>query len=159
MCRDCTPIVYRFLFSLCRNENLAEELTAETLYQAFLHIDKFRGECKPETWLCQIAKNTLYKETKRMRKNTSLADFEFIEAENTFLDALQDKEQALNIHKHLHNLGEPYKEIFMLRIFGELSFREIADVCGKTETWAKVTFYRAKNKLIEGMEEKNENQL
>ena len=92
-----------------------------------------------------------------MRKNASLETFELVEAENAFLDALQDKEQALNIHKRLHNLGEPYKEIFMLRIFGELSFREIADVCGKTETWAKVTFYRAKNKLIEGMEEQNEN--
>lgn len=153
MCRDCTPIVYRFLLSLCGNGSLAEELTAETFYQAFLHIDKFRGECKPETWLCQIAKNAFYRESKRTRKNTSLESLEFAEAENNFLDALHNKDQALKVHRHLHTLGEPYREVFTLRIFGELSFREIADICEKTETWAKVTFYRAKNKLIEVMEE------
>lgn len=63
----------------------------------------------------------------------------------------------MDIHKHLHALNEPYREVFMLRVFGELSFKEIAAICEKTESWAKVTFYRAKNKLIEAMEVKNEN--
>lgn len=74
------------------------------------------------------------------------------ETECTFFEAIGNKEQALQIHRHLHLLKEPYREVFMLRVFGELSFREIADICGKSESWAKVTFYRAKDKLIKDME-------
>ena len=77
---------------------------------------------------------------------------EDLEAENNLFEAVSNKEQVLQIHKHLHLLKEPYREVFMLRVFGELSFKEIADVCGKSESWAKVTFYRSKNKLIEEME-------
>ena len=122
--QNFTPVVYRYLLSLCGDDDLAQELTSETFYQAYLHMGKFRGDCKPETWLCQIAKH-----------------------------ALSDKEQALRLHRHLHALSEPYREVFMLRVLGELSFREIGDICGKTESWAKVTFYRAKNKLLEKMED------
>lgn len=121
--RDYTPVVYRFLLSLCGDAGLAEELTDETFYQAYLHIGRFRGECK---------------------------------AEDPFA-AIHDKSQALEIHIHLHSLSEPYREVFMLKVFGELTFREIADICGRTESWAKVTFYRAKNKLIESMEGRHEN--
>ena len=156
MCRDCTPIVYRFLLSLCRDEDLADELTAETFYQAYLHLGKFRGECKPATWLCQIAKNALYKENRRRKRNVPWEQLENAEAADNVHDALADKEQALKVHRHLHALGEPYREVFMLRVFGELTFREIADVCGKTESWAKVTFYRAKNKIVEAMEGEHE---
>ena len=151
---DFTSVVFRFLLSLCGDESLAEELTSETFYQAYLHIGQYRGECKIETWLCQIAKNALYKEQKRRGRMIQQDYAERVETDNTFYEAIANKEQAIQIHKHLHLLKEPYREVFMLRVFGELSFREIADVCGKSESWAKVTFYRAKNKLIEDMEGK-----
>lgn len=159
ICRDYTQIVYRFLLSLCGNEDLADELTSETFYQAYLHLGKFRGECKLETWLCQIAKNALYKENRRRKRSVPWENLENTETADSFLDALSDREQALKIHQHLHTLSEPYREVFMLRIFGELSFREIADICGKTESWAKVTFYRAKNKIVKAMEEEHEHEL
>ena len=150
--KDFSPVIFRFLLSLCGDADLAEELTSETFYQAYLHIGQFRGNCKIETWLCQIAKNALFKEQKRRGRITGLDDFEKVEADNKIFDAIANKEQAMQIHKHLHLLKEPYREVFMLRVFGELSFGEIADICGRSEVWAKVTFYRAKDKLIEDME-------
>ena len=150
--KDFSPVVFRFLLSLCGDEGLAEELTSETFYQAYLHIGQFRGECKIETWLCQIARNALRKEQKRQGRIAQQDDFEGAEAD--FFEAIANKETAMQIHKYLHMLREPYREVFMLRVFGELSFREIADICGKTEVWAKVTFYRAKSKLIEDLEGK-----
>lgn len=151
--RTYSPVVYRFLLSLCGDEDLAQELTSETFYQAYLHIGKFRGDCKPETWLCQIAKHALYKEHKRRKRSLSQEPPEEVIAEEHFFEALYSREQALQLHRHLHALPDPYREVFMLRVFGELSFREIADICGKTESWAKVTFYRAKNKLLEKWED------
>lgn len=156
MRQNCTPVVYRFLLSMCGNEDLAEELTSETFYQAYLHIDKFRGECKPETWLCQIAKNALYKETKRTRRIVPWEQIETTAADDDFFEKLASKDQALKIYRYLHHLNEPYKEVFMLRVLGELRFKEIAGIYGKSEPWAKVTFYRAKNKLIELVEEEHE---
>lgn len=150
--KDFTPIVFRFLLSLCGDDSLAEELTSETFYQAYLHIGQYRGDCKIETWLCQIAKNALYKELKRQGRFTHGTYLENVEADTHFFEMIADKEQAMQIHRQLHLLKEPYREVFMLRVFGDLSFREIADICGKSESWAKVTFYRAKNKLIEDLE-------
>lgn len=152
--KDFSPVIFRFLLSLCGDADLAEELTSETFYQAYLHIGQFRGNCKIETWLCQIAKNALFKEQKRRGRIIGLDDFEKVEADNKIFDAIANKEQAMQIHKHLHLLKEPYREVFMLRVFGELSFGEIADICGRSEVWAKVTFYRAIDKLIEDMEGK-----
>lgn len=150
--KDFSPMVFRFLLSHCGDESLAEELTAETFYQAYLHIGRFRGDCKIETWLCQIAKNALYKERKRRGRIAGQDRLEGVEADVNLFEAIASKEQAMQIHKHLHLLKEPYREVFSLRVFGDLSFREIADICGKSESWAKVTFYRAKNKLIEDLE-------
>lgn len=156
MRRDCACLVYRFLLSLCGNPDLAEELTSETFYQAYLHIDRFRGDCKPETWLCQIAKNALYKEVRRAKRMVPWDQLGAVEPGGDMLEKLFDKEQAMHIHRHLHHLSEPYKEVFMLRVLGELRFQEIADLFGKSESWAKVTFYRAKDKIIERMEEEHE---
>lgn len=151
---ELSPVVFRFLLSLCGDEGLAEELTSETFYQAYLHIGQFRGDCKIETWLCQIAKNALYKEQKRRGRMAGQEYLEGSETDGGFFEAIADREQAMQIHRHLHLLREPYREVFMLRVFGELSFREIADICGKSEVWAKVTFYRAKSKLMEDLEGK-----
>lgn len=154
--KEFTPVVFRFLLSLCVDESLAEELTSETFYQAYLHIGQFRGDCKIETWLCQIAKNALYREQKRRGRIAQGNYPDDLATESNLFEAAANREQALQIHKHLHLLKEPYREVFMLRVLGELGFKEIADVCGKSESWAKVTFYRAKNKLIEEMEKKHE---
>ncbi len=149
-----TPIIFRYLLSLCGDISLAEELTSETFYQAYLHIGQFRGDCKIETWLCQIAKNAFYKEQKRRKRFVDRESSQNTTNDEVFFEALEDKEQVLKIHKYLHLLREPYREVFMLRVFGDLSFKEIAEVCGKSESWAKVTFYRAKSKLIEDLEGK-----
>ena len=105
-----------------------------------------------ETWLCQIAKHALYREQKRRRRLVPGEVLEQMQADHCLFQDIADKEQAMQIHRHLHRLKEPYREVFLLRALGELSFREIADVCGKSESWAKVTFYRAKSKLIEKLE-------
>ncbi len=148
-----TDVVYRYLLSLCGDEELAQELTSETFCRAYLHIGSFRGDCKPETWLCSIAKHALYKERKRRQRHAPLRSAETLADARDAWQGLQDKDTALRIHRHLHALPEPYREVFTLRVFGELKFKEIADICGRTETWAKVTYYRAKDKLQQAMEE------
>lgn len=146
-------MVYRFLLGLCGDPNLAEELTAETFYRAFLHIGRFRGVCKPETWLCQIAKNALRKELRRRKRNISLETAAPLADSRDPLGALLDRDQARALREKAETLPEPYREVFLLRAEGGLKFRQIADVYGKTESWAKVTFYRAKDKLIKEMED------
>ena len=155
ICRRCTPVVYRFLLSLCKDASLADELTAETFYQAYLHIDTFRGNCRVESWLCQIAKNTLYDHLKKQKKQ--LPGEEQPETAEShggeiFEEKLAQRSQAMEIHKVLHGLSEPYKEVFSLRTFGELNFREIGMLFGKSENWARVTYYRARVKIREELE-------
>lgn len=157
LCHQYKDIIYRYLLALCRDEHLSEELTAETFYRAFLHINRFRGECNVATWLCQIAKNVYYKEQKRRNKHDSLEKVLEIEDPNHFLDKLYEKEQVAEIVRSLQNLNEPYKEVFTLRVLGNLSFQEIAMIFSKTDSWARVTHYRAKEKLIHKLEGENEN--
>lgn len=112
------------------------------------------GTVKLKPGCARIAKNALIKEQKRRSRFASPDTLESTVADTEFFESFANKEQALQIHRHLHALKEPYREVFMLRVFGELSFKEIADICGKSESWAKVTFYRAKSKLVEDMEGK-----
>jgi len=141
--------IYKFSLSLCHNESFAEDITQETFLKALENIKHFKGDCKLSVWLCQIAKNTyfsLYKKNKKItEQNTDLSD-------ESFEIKLIDKETAFEIHKRLHKLGEPYKEVFSLRIFSELSFAQIGELFKKTESWARVTFHRAKIKLKEEIE-------
>ena len=148
------PMVFRYLLGLCGDETLAEELTSETFYRAYLHIGSFRGECKVETWLCQIAKNALHKELRRQRRISPLPSSESLTSDHCLFGATANKELLQNIHTHLQTMPLPYREVFQLRIFGELTFAQIAGIYGKTESWAKVTFYRAKAKLLKKLEEK-----
>lgn len=147
-----SPIVFRYLFSLCGDSIIAEELTAETFYRAYINFDKYRGESKIETWLCAIAKNEYLKDCKRKSRIITADEINSQPDTEDFVDRFLDKEQSLIIYQVVHELGEQYKEVFLLRILGELSFKEIADIFGKSESWAKVTFFRAKNKIIEKME-------
>ncbi len=145
--------VYHFLLKLCKNPVLAEELTAETFYQAFLHVEQFEGRCEIDTWLCQIAKNAYAKEMKRTSRHKPFEDWPN-DVINEY-EKLEDKEQALQLHKFVHELNEPYREVFMLKVFGDLSFKEIAGICDKSESWAKMTYYRAKAQIVEKMEEES----
>lgn len=128
--------VYAYLMTLCQNEELAAELTQETFYKALDAIDGFKGGCALNVWLCQIAKNTL----------TDVPSPAPLPGEE-----LEQREGALSLYQKLHALPEPYREVFWLRVYGELTFAEIAALHHKTESWARVTFYRARMKMKEAI--------
>ena len=135
--------VYKFTLTLCGDAALAEEITQETFFKALKNIDSFQGNCKLSTWLCKIAKNTFYSYTKKQNRQAELS-LEGLISEESLEQRFADKETAYAIHEALHKLHEPYKEVFWLRTFGELSYAQIAALFGKTESWARVTYYRAK---------------
>ena len=141
--------VYRYAVSLCRNESVAEEITQETFYKALEKLGGFDGKCKVSVWLCQIAKNTYISMCRRNKHLDSNADTALLSVGGSIEDSFCDRETAFAIHKVLHALEEPYKEVFSLRIFGELSFRQIGELFGRTETWARVTYHRAKLRIKE----------
>lgn len=142
--------VYKYALSLTRDEHAAEEITQETFFKALKAINKFDGRCKLYVWLCQIAKNTYFTDRRRMVKGNELA--EEPHPDNALEERLLNKESYFEIHKKLHALGEPYKEVFSLRVFGELSFRQIGELFEKTESWARVTYHRAKMKIKEDLQ-------
>ena len=154
--RTYFDIVYRYIRSISQDGSLAEEVTQETFFKALEKIDQFRGDCDVRVWLCQIAKNTLYDHLKKQKKQL-LGDERLEEAESAGGELLEEKlaqrSQAMEIHKVLHRLSEPYKEVFSLRIFGELNFREIGMLFGESENWARVTYYRARVKIGEELEQ------
>ncbi len=135
--------VYHFALTLCHDPVLAEEVTQETFFKALRHIDSFKGQCALGTWLCKIAKNTYFSYAKKLGKQTDYPT-EFLPSPENMEEALADQETAYAIYQVLHRLKEPYKEVFWLRTFGELSFAQIGTLFEKTETWARVTYYRAK---------------
>ena len=145
--RQHAQTVYTFLLSQTRDPGLAEELTQETFYQAVRSIDRFDGKCKVSVWLCQIAKHLWYQQLRKQKREVPLSeegvDVPLPSAEEETLD----RAGRLDLLRQVHGLPEPYREVVYLRAFGQLSFREIGDVLGKTENWARVTFYRGKEKL------------
>ena len=146
---DYFPLIYRYAWSLCRNETLAEDLAQETFLKAMRKIGSFRGDCKLEVWLCQIAKNTWYTHCKKQQRRHKHEELPF---EPSFAHD-DSREAAMELHRVLHRMEEPYKEVVSLRVFGELSYAQIAEIFGKTESWARVTFHRGKLKLRQMMEE------
>lgn len=153
--RTYFDIVYRYIRSISQDGSLAEEVTQETFFKALEKIDQFRGDCDVRVWLCQIAKNTLYDHLKKQKKQL-FGDEKLEKIESAGGELLEEKlaqrSQAMEIHKVLHRLSEPYKEVFSLRTFGELTFREIGMLFGKSENWARVTYYRARVKIREELE-------
>ena len=146
--------VHLFAMGLTGNSAVADEITSETFLKAMRAVDGFRGDCDIRVWLCQIAKNTYYSYAKRDKRVTPVED---LEGECAGQSAAPDetvaaRDEAMRIHEVLHSLPEPYKEVFMLRAFGELSFAHIGKVFGKTENWACVTYHRARTKIKERME-------
>ena len=146
--------VYRFLLQMCCNEDLAKDLLQDTILKAISAIDSFQGDCSVRTWLFSIAKNLYADYLKRAdRRVLSLDSVPEPEAADHLTEQFTDADTALHIHRLLHRLEEPYREVFSLRVFAELRFRDIGAVFGKNGNWAGVTYYRAKQKLIELMKE------
>ena len=144
--------VYKYLFCLTGKEEIAEDLTQETFAIAIKQINKFRGDCKISVWLCQIAKHLGYKELKKSKKNKNISinDLnEEIEEAQTTEDIICEKEEKLKLFKDMQKLDEQSKEVMYLRMVGNLNFIEIGEILGKTPNWARVTFYRAKQKIRE----------
>ena len=145
--------LYGFIFSLTGDVNLTEEIMQETFYQVFLHIDKFEGRCSIYTWICQIAKNAWYKECRHQKRYADVTDEQInnLQDEHLLEEKVIKKDQCLQIRKALNRLEEPYRDVFILHVIGEIRLKEISDMYGKSESWAKVTYYRAKVKIMELM--------
>ena len=145
--------VFSYVMTLAKDRNNAEEITQETFFRAISTDKSFRGDSDSYTWLCAIAKNIFIDEKRRSARQDDELSEELPDTNKGIEEKLTDRDQSLKIHLILHKLEEPYKEVFQLRIFGELSFAEIGSIFGKTETWARVTYHRARLKIKERMDE------
>ena len=141
--------VYKYLLYLTHDKDFSEELTQETFCKALEKLHTFKGECKISVWLCQIAKHLLINEQNKRKKIIDVDELEQFEDNQELEQKIILKDDKITLYKRMQKLDSNSKEVIHLRITGELSFKEIGDVLGKTETWARVTFYRAKKKLEE----------
>ena len=140
--------VNKYLFCLTHSNDISEELTQETFYRAVKKINTYKGECKISVWLCQIAKNLWYDECRKNKKYTNIIE-DNIQAIDTIEEDVIANDEKILLYKKMQLLDEKTREVMYLRITGELSFKEIGSILNKTETWARVTFYRGKSKLKE----------
>ena len=143
--------VFSYVMTLAGDRHTSEEITQEAFFRAFSKTAEFRKESDEVTWLCAIAKNCFVDETRRRSKTAPIP--EELPAEGRSIEQqVSDKDSSFRIHAVLHTMDEPYREVFELRIFGELSFSQIGTIFGKTENWARVTYHRARLKLQERMD-------
>lgn len=141
--------VFLYLMTLCGNADTAEELTQETFYRALRSLKKYKGDSSVYTWLCSIARNAWLEELRRRSKHKTEEISELIEDTSPRPDEEAESEDSrIRLLKRIHSLPETEKEIILLRASQELSFREIGEIFGKSENWARVTYYRAKQKLM-----------
>ena len=143
--------VFSYVMTLAGDRNLAEEITQDTFVRAFAKAESFRQEADEATWLCAIAKNRFADELRRRGRTAPMPDA-LPEGGKGVAQEVEDRDSSFRIHVALHGLEEPYREVFELRIFGELSFRQIGEIFSKTENWARVTYHRARLKLKERMD-------
>ena len=149
--REYVTVVYKFLLSLCYEEDMAEELTQETFYQAVRSANRYDGSCKVSTWLCQIDKHLWYQEVEhRKRKGTSPLTEDILSKDMPVEDRFNIREEKMELFRKVHVLDETAKEVVLLRVTGAFSFKEIGELFGKNENWARVTYYRAKQKIVKG---------
>ena len=144
--------VYLYIRRLSNSEHIAEEITSETFFKAMKSIDSFRGDCDIRVWLCQIAKNCYYSYIKKADRTECIDNVEIAEQGASFEERLFRHDTAMQIQKILHDVPEPYKEVFMWRVYAELSFKQIGQIFGKSENWACVAYHRARNKIKEKLE-------
>ncbi len=149
--RENNQFVFRFLMKLCGDVSLAEELTQETFFRAYMNLSALRNEEKVAVWLCQIAKNTYFAWFNEQKRNQPISQLMSADSTPDIAELFEEKELAGSAVSVLHALEEPYKEVFMLSVFGGLSLKDISAMFGKSESWARVTYYRAKQKIMEGL--------
>lgn len=144
---DYFDIVYKYLYCLTKNKDLAEELTQDTFFKAIMKIDTFKNKSKLSTWLCQIAKNLWYDELRKYKK------IDYINDDTSFCEDIENlvilNEEKKELREKIDNLDSITRDVMYLRIYGELTFSEIGIIKGRNENWARVIFYRGKNKLME----------
>lgn len=146
--------VYLYIRRLSGDEHIAEEITSDTFFKALKAIDSFRGDCDVRVWLCQIAKNSYYTYLKKNnRYDTSEDSLYNIPDKNSFVDDVTRRDEAKIIKKILHKVDEPYKEVFMWRVYADMSFKEIGQIFSKSENWACVTYHRARKMIKERLED------
>ncbi len=145
--------IFKYILKLCGNVSDAEELTQEAFFRAYMNFASLRDKSKAPVWLCQIAKNTYFAWYNEQKKIRPLDDAEESDDGFSVESSFEKKELTENAFVCLHGLEEPYKEVFMLSVFGQLSLKEISKLFGKSESRARVTFYRAKQKLAERMKD------
>ena len=144
--------VFSYAMTLAGDRHLAEEITQETFFRAFRKLTDFRGESDEVTWLCAIAKNLFADEKRRQGKAGTMPE-DAVSRDKGVEQTAVERDASFRVHLALHALEEPYREVFELRVFGELSFQQIGRIFNKTENWARVTFHRARAKLKERMDE------
>lgn len=142
------PFIFKYLMKLCGDAELAGELTQEAFFRAYMNLGQLRDNSKASAWLLRIAKNTYYAWYNE-RKKTAPLEEETLTAPNDPADFFVEKELSAAAFERLHELGEPYKEVFLLSVFAGLSFKEISALFSKSESWARVTFHRARKMLME----------
>lgn len=142
-----------YLRAVCKDDSLAEELTEQVFFQAMKALPKFRGDCDIRTWLCAMAKNCYVSHLRKQRPSEDIDTLQIPDPGQTVEEQILDRDQAMYIHRVLHNLPEPYKEVFSLRVFGQLSFEDIGNIFRRTANWACVTYHRARQKIKMQMEE------
>ena len=143
--------VNKYLFCLTHNNDISEELTQETFCKAVQKIHTYKGECKMSVWLCQIAKNLWYDQCRKNKKILKTEESELLEVQdlNSLEDQIISNDEKITLYRKMQSLDKKTREVMYLRITGELTFKEIGVILNKTENWARVTFYRGKNKLKE----------
>ena len=151
--------VYCYARGLTRNERDAEELTAETFFKALKAIDRFDERGDLRVWLCQIAKHAWFNQQRRRKREMPLEEEQCPGTGENLVDALENRDAAQRLFLLLHGMEEPYKEVFTLRTFCEQPYAQIAALFGKTESWARVTYHRAKTKLLQEMEENSDGEF
>ena len=144
--------VYSYAVALTKNPEQAEEIAQHPFVKALSSKAGYKGKSSELTWLCSIAKNLYYDEIRRNQKLAGIEAARNTPSGDDMERAVSDSDMAFRIHLVLHDLEEPYKEVFQLRVFGELSFAQIASIFRKTESWARVTYHRARLKIQERMD-------
>ena len=149
--REYFKDVYLYILRLSGNEQIAEDITSDTFFKAIKGINSFREDCDIRVWLCQIAKNSYFTYLKKNKHLKSIDETQLINLpsiETNPEDKAVDKDLAERIRLVLHDLPDTYREVYMWRVFAELSFKEIGQIFGKNENWACVTYHRARMMII-----------
>lgn len=146
--------VYKYALTICQNETEAQDVTQETFLKAMRSGNGFEGNSSLYTWLCSIAKNLWINKCKKQNRELAVDEWEqnVPDSKKGIERMMAERDSSRQIHRVLHTLDEPYKEVFSLRVFGELPFGDIAELFSKTESWARVTYYRARKMITETLE-------